>query len=425
MMKMSRYLVFFMILFSVISCFREEGPKLQTNGQGEVISLPYLWKRSLHLNDPISNGFTDLQIKFNGNIVIPMTKGPTGRILSMIDPENGELIWEWDDRFVKETEDILLYQSYQFNNLLFFPTGSRLYCVNLQNGKTHWRKRLDRSFFSNVYGKDSDFYMFGKSDAFPDSVEQMIVFKGDIQTGVIEEYLAPDFTMDYFFTGNRIGDVTAVAPLELDGREHLLVVWQEPFFEFFWQSYLGLWDKVNQEWVYKKTIINSEKSFNGVLLNPPVVHEGRVYLAVGFELASHDIRTGEQAWKRKFDGEIFFSNFLIEEGMLIANNEDQFVYAFDPISGRQLWKTPGSCTSSKMSYMNGVVYFNGGATGRLHAVDIRSGKTVWRIDPQKIGSNREEIFMGTAIYTIPGENGKKGKVISLTGNFAYCFEAYR
>jgi len=137
MMKMSRYLVFFMILFSVISCSLEEDPKRQTNEEGEVISLPYLWKRSLHLNNPISNGFTDLQIKFNGNIVIPMTKGPTGRILSMIDPENGELIWEWDDRFVKETEDILLYQSYQIDNLLFFPTGSRLYCVNLQNGKTH------------------------------------------------------------------------------------------------------------------------------------------------------------------------------------------------------------------------------------------------------------------------------------------------
>jgi len=236
--------------------------------------------------------------------------------------------------------------------------------------------------------------------------------------------LTPDFTMDYFFPGNRIGNVTAAVPVELDGREHLLVVWQEPFFEFFWQSYLGLWDKVNEKWVYEKTIINVEKSFNGVLLNPPVVHEGRVYLAVGIELASHDIRTGQQYWKKRFDGEIFFSNMLIEEGKLIVNNEDQFVYAFDPISGRQLWKIPGSGTSSYMSYMNGVVYFNGGATGRLHAVDIRSGKTVWKIDTDNLGQ-RGDRFRGTAIYTIPGENGKKGKIISLSGGFAYCFEAYR
>jgi outer membrane protein assembly factor BamB len=419
-------LVSILILFLLgSSCFREEGPKLQTNGEGEVISLPFVWKKNLHKGKPDFNGKLNYPLYFQGNLIIPMTNGTTGRLLALIDSKDGKTIWEWDDRIVQQTEEIQISRAYQNENLLFYPTGSRLYSINLETGQTHWKKRMDRSFWSHVYGKDTDFYMFGRSDAFPDSLEQAIIFKGDIQTGVIEEYLAPDFTMDYFFTGNRIGDVTAVAPVELDGREHLLVVWQEPFFEFFWQSYLGLWDKVNEKWVYEKTIINAEKSFNGILLNPPVVHEGRIYLGVGFELASHDIRTGEQAWKRKFDGEIFFSNFLIEEGMLIANNEDQFVYAFDPISGRQLWKIPGSGTSSKMSYMNGVVYFNGGASSKLHAVDIRSGKTVWKIDPQKIGSNREEIFMGTAIYTIPGENGKKGKVISLTGNFAYCFEAYR
>jgi outer membrane protein assembly factor BamB len=418
--------LFILILFLLgSSCFREENPKLQTNGEGEVISLPYLWKKNLHKGDPDFNGNFHFPIYFEGNPIIPMTGGSTGKLLTMIDPVDGKTIWEWDDRFVQETEEIQINHTHQFNNLLFYSMGSRLYSINLETGRTQWRKRLDRSFKTRAYGKDSDFYIFGRSDAFPVSMEQAIIFKGDIQTGVIEEYLAPDFTMDYFFTGNRIGDVTAAVPVELDGREHLLVVWQEPFFEFFWQSYLGLWDKVNEKWVYEKTIINEEKSFNGVLLNPPVVHEGRIYLGVGFELASHDIRTGAQYWKKRFDGEIFFSNFLIEEGMLIANNEDQFVYAFDPISGRQLWKIPGSGTSSKMSYMNGVVYFNGGASSKLHAVDIRSGKTVWKIDPQKIGSNREEIFMGTAIYTIPGENGKKGKVISLTGNFAYCFEAYR
>jgi outer membrane protein assembly factor BamB len=423
-MKSIYFLSVLILLLFGISCVRDEDPKLQTNTEGEIISLPYVWKKNLHKGMPESNGVMDFAIYYKQNPIIPMTNGPSGKMLTRIDPEDGKTIWEWDDRFVKATEDILIYRNHQFNNLLFFTAGSRLYSINLETGQTHWKKRMDRSFQAFVFGKDTDFYIFGPSDAFPDSVVQSIVFKGDIQSGVIEEYLAPDFTMDYFFTGNRIGDVTAAVPVELDGREHLLVVWQEPFFEFFWQSYLGLWDKVNEEWIYEKTIINAEKSFNGVLLNPPVVHEGRIYLGVGFELASHDIRTGAQYWRKRFDGEIFFSNMLIEEGKLIINNEDQFVYAFDPISGRQLWKIPGSGTSSFMSFMNGVVYFNGGATGRLHAVDIRSGKTVWRIDTDNLGQ-RGDRFRGTAIYTIPGENGKKGKIISLSGAFAYCFEAYR
>ena len=82
-------------------------------------------------------------------------------------------------------------------------------------------------------------------------------------------------------------------------------------------------------------------------------------MAVGFELACHDLRNGQQYWRKKFDGEIFFSNFLIEEDMVIVNNEDQYVYALDPMTGNQLWKTRGSGTSSKMSYMNGVVYSTG------------------------------------------------------------------
>lgn len=413
----------------VSSCFlwENDNPKLKTNEEGEVISLPYLWKRSLHLGEPIFNGILNYPIYYKEKLIIPMTKSPSGRLLTMVNPSDGEILWEWDDRFVQATEEIQISKAHQFGNLMVYTNGSRVYGINLESGQTHWRSRnnLDRSFWSHVYGKDEIFYMFGRSDAFPDSVDQTVIFKGNIQIGQYGEYLIPDFTMDYFFPGNRIGDVTAALPVELDGKEYLAVVWQEPFFEFFWQSYLGLYDQSTREWVYEKTIINPEKSFNGVLLNPPVIYKDRIYMAVGFELACHDLRTGQQYWRKKFSGEIFFSNFLIEEDMIIINNEDQYVYALDPMTGNQLWKTRGSGTSSKMSYMNGVVYFNGGASGKLHAVDIREGKTVWRIDPKLIGEFPDEAFRGTAIYTLAGENGNKGKVISLTGNNAYCFEAYR
>lgn len=409
------------------SCTKEDNPRLQTNEEGEIISLPIVWKKNLHLTVPEFNGKLNYPIYYKGNPIIPMTNGNTGRLLAMIDHENGETFWEWDDRFVPESEQIEISRSHQFENLMVYTMGSRVYSINLESGQTHWRSRnnLERSFWSHVYGKDSDFYLSGRSDAFPDSVDQRVVFKGDMNTGYYEEYLIPNFTIDYFFPGNRIGSVTASVPVKIDGSEYLAVVWQEPFFEFNWQSYLGLWDIENEVWVYEKAKINPEKSFNGILLNPPVVYQDKIYLAVGFELACHDIRTGVQQWRRKFEGEIFFSNFLIEEGKLVVNNEDQNIYCYEPISGNLLWKTKGSGTSSKMSYLNGVVYFNGGASGKLHAIDIRSGKTVWKIDPKLVGEHKEEIFMGTAIYTIPGENGKKGKVISLTGNYAYCFEAYR
>ncbi|MCH7410819.1 PQQ-binding-like beta-propeller repeat protein [Belliella sp. DSM 111904] len=420
---MKIYFIFILIILFGASCSKEDTPTLKRNDKGELISIPYLWKKRLHKSNPQVNGRMDTPIYLEKNIVIPMTDGPLGRLLSMINTESGNTIWEWDERFVPETEEIVIYMFHLYQNILFYNIGSRLYAVNIKTGETHWRKREDRSFWSHTYGKGAEFYIFGRSDAFPDSIDQSIVFKGDMYTGKIEEYLTPNFTGNHLYGGNRIGSVPAAVPIDFDGKEHLIVVWQEGISGYNLQSYLGLWDKTNGEWIYEKSVI-VEPSLNGTLLNPPVIYNDRVYLAVGFELACHDIRSGKQLWKRRFDGETFFSNFLIEEGKLVVNNEDQFVYCLDPISGTQLWKTRGSGTSSYMSYLNGVVYFVGGATGNLHAVDIGSGKTVWKIDINNLGESGDR-FRTSAVYVTPGENNKKGKVIALGGLNAYCFEAYR
>lgn len=424
-----RSLIYLLIVFIFLSasCMKEDYPRLQTNAEGEIISLPIVWKKNLHLETPHLNGSLHYPIFFKGNPIIPMTNGTSGRLLAMIDPTDGKTLWQWDDRFVQETERILIGRHHQYENVMVYTMGSRVYGINLESGQTQWRSRnnLNRSFYSRVYGKEDDFFMFGRSDAFPDTIDQTVVFKGNIHTGKYEEYIIPKFTMDYIGPGNRIGDVTAVAPFTFESKDYLAVIWQEPFFEFDWHTYLSLWDIQREDWAYDKIIVNNEIRWNGVLLNPPVIYQDRIYMSVGNFLACHELKTGRQLWIKRFSGEIFFSNFLIEEDMLIAQNEDQFVYCLDPLTGFERWKTKGSGTSSKMSYLNGVVYFNGGASSRLHAIDIRSGKTVWRIDPKLIGNAPGEIFMGTALYTIPGVNGKKGKVISLTGNFAYCFEAYR
>ena len=212
----------------VSSCFLwdNDESKLKKNEEGEVISLPYLWKKSLHLFGPEFNGTLNYPIYSGGNPIIPMTKGTKGRMLTMVNPKDGNTLWEWDDRFVQATEEIQISRAHQFANLIVYTNGSRVYGINLESGQTQWKSRnnLDRSFWSHVYGKDEDFYLFGRSDSFPDSIDQTVIFKGNILNGEYEEYLIPNFTMDYFFPGNRIGDVTAALPVDLDGKEYLAVV---------------------------------------------------------------------------------------------------------------------------------------------------------------------------------------------------------
>jgi len=56
-------------------------------------------------------------------------------------------------------------------------------------------------------------------------------------------------------------------------------------------------------------------------------------------------------------------------------------------------------------------------------VDARNGKTVWKLDPTKMGDGSD--YWKPDLYVVPGNNGGKGKVIALTPMKAYCFEAYR
>jgi outer membrane protein assembly factor BamB len=95
------------------------------------------------------------------------------------------------------------------------------------------------------------------------------------------------------------------------------------------------------------------------------------------------------------------------------------------IGGALLWKGEGAGAGSQLKgrYLNEVVYFSGGSSGFLHAVDARTGRTVWKLDPAKMGDGSDR--WKPDLYVAPGENGEKGKVIALTPRNAYCFEAYR
>ena len=78
-----------------------------------------------------------------------------------------------------------------------------------------------------------------------------------------------------------------------------------------------------------------------------------------------------------------------------------------------------------MSYLNGIVYFVGGSSGKLHAIDVNTGKHVWKLDALKLGEPDWGHFKTNAVYVFPAEGNKSAKVIALSHLYAYCFEAYQ
>jgi outer membrane protein assembly factor BamB len=122
---------------------------------------------------------------------------------------------------------------------------------------------------------------------------------------------------------------------------------------------------------------------------------------------------------------ILFSGFIIEDDKIIANNEDTHTYGISPENGSILWKTESSGTSGRISYLNGIAYFVGGSSGKLHAIDVSTGEHVWKIDASNLGEPSNSNFKTNAVYVFEAENGNPAKIIALSHLNAYSFEAYQ
>jgi outer membrane protein assembly factor BamB len=408
------------------SCHKEDANLLQIDPDGVVFSLPYQWKKSLHNDKSFnSNGRIKQTIYYKGNIAIPTTNGENNRFLTLINSDNGETIWNWNDSYLPYSNQIDISYYYQNNNLLTYQTGSRCYGINLDTGITQWKFQGNLSFHSKVTGIGNNYFTFAESTSKYQEYQEYVAYKGNLQTGNVEEYIIPNFTLEHIL-GNRIGDVTRVEPYMFNGVQHLAVTWQELTDDTVWkfQTYLGLYNYTTDEWVYEKKVMN-EPFIYGVVLAPPVIYQDKFYANVGKHLVCHDLATGDQLWSKQFTQDFSFSGFIIEDDKIIANNEDTFTYGIHPENGAILWKTESAGTSGRISYLNGIAYFGGGSTGKLHAIDTETGQHVWKLGASSLGEPAGNSFKTNAVYVFPAKNGNPAKVIALSHLYAYSFEAYQ
>lgn len=66
--------------------------------------------------------------------------------------------------------------------------------------------------------------------------------------------------------------------------------------------------------------------------------------------------------------------------------------------------------------MNGALYFTGGSDGKLHAIDLKTGKHRWKIIscPNQYNDS-DDIFYGNV-------TGKDGKIFVRSGLHLYCYK---
>ena len=423
-----KQLIFYSLLVVIIftsSCKEDETPDIQKDNNGVVIYLSYQWKKSLH-EDGIfhSNGHFNNPIVYNENVVIPTTGADGTQYMTMINTTAREILWQWNNVFPDIYGDLNSSRHYIYNNLVTWQQGSRSYCVNLENGLTSWKIQRKTSLGSRINQCfENNFFITGDVIR-TDGYNETIAYIGNIETGEIEEFLKTNLSCEYVAPIGENGHVGGISYVNyVTGNNLFLVTYSEPLPEWKNRMMFGLYNTQTQEWVYERKLL-VEPHWNAGVQHTPIIYNNKVYAAAGNYLVCHDIVTGEQLWRREFDQDFLYSGFIIEEDKIIANNEDLTLYCLDLETGSEIWTGEGAGTCSRMSYLNGIVYFVGGGDSRFHAVDIETGETVWRLDAKKLEGS-DGMFKTNAVYVIPGENGNKGKVIALTHMYAYCFEAYR
>jgi outer membrane protein assembly factor BamB len=371
-----------------------------------------------------SNSSFSTPIQYENNIAIPTTDANGNRFMTMINSNNGETIWQWNDIYNPSIDRINIYYSYINENLLTYQDGSCSYCINLENGSTHWKFKRDKNYEIRVRPY-IDYYYFTTSQVTRfDGFDESIAYRGDIQTGELTELLRANYSCEYVAPITDNGWVGGIINIIMVSSNNnlLAITYAEPLPEWCVNSFLGLYNTETQEWVYERKLMTPPLWNTSVYW--PQIYNNKFYATVGNNMVCHDLYSGEQIWRKEFDQDFLFSGFIIEEDKIIANNENLTLYCLDPESGSTIWTGEGAGTSSRMSYLNGVVYFVGGSDSKFHAVDIETGQTVWRLNAEKL-EGYDGKFKTNAVYVIPGESGKKGKVIALTHMNAYWFEAYR
>ncbi|MGF1637589.1 MAG: PQQ-binding-like beta-propeller repeat protein [Cyclobacteriaceae bacterium] len=419
----SQYIVLIVMIWISSSCEKQEELSFQRDAEGVITSMPYQWKTSLSEDGNLISGFIHSSVTYQGNALFAaQKKGKDGSTLVMLSGKNGEVLWEFDDFYEQHKKFFSIRDLYQPEENLIFQEGKQFYHLNLVSGSTVHKANKDYRI-ARMSGLKNQYFIAGNFISNQDELFDGGVFSGDISYSQTDMLFKPEFNRSFPGASNEIGVVGSVEAFQEEIGDIILTYDYSTRNANAVDTYAGLYNYTKAEHIYDKQPLALGIDSYGS--GKPVIYDNKIYYSPGRTIVCLDLYTGDQVWKKEFDQGFTFSGFILADDKIIANNEDTYLYALDPNTGSQLWKTKSSGTSSRMTHMNGVVYFTGGGDGLLHAVEIETGKHLWRIRSPDLTINRGAWFKDVVRVVPSNQNGNKGKVMVSSYLSAFCYEAAR
>jgi alcohol dehydrogenase (cytochrome c) len=177
----------------------------------------------------------------------------------------------------------------------------------------------------------------------------------------------------------------------------------------------------------------------------PVVVDGVMFVPTGQQdIFALDAKTGTQIWKYTSDAEPKSAGgwnnrgVAVADGKVFAVQKDLRVIALDQKTGERQWMAVmgedvpagvGAYITSPPVYFDGLLYVglaggDGGLRGRIHALDAKTGKELWRFytvpGPGEFGNDTWEgdswKYGGGAVWAQPSLDPELGMIYLNTGN---------
>lgn len=401
-MRMNIFLL--LIACSLLSDCRKESlfpipPLVLCDTCNVAKGLEVVWQEPLK-SDTSDGCYGKHHTVVGNDILITTMFGGAKNILRLFDGQTGTEKWSWDDPAEISGGELIPDLEYH-NGEIVICSYHDILVVNAGTGATIWKTDtktkggsggprisvFDNQIFHSHYGNNAPF--------------------NEMWSLVRSCLASPNWDTLVLFNlsqnGNYTGSFESISRLPSPNGDTILFFQNRQFyFDYPFGNRLDLyaWNITQKRYEW---IINDPEPLDGnSSVGDPVIHDGKLYFRGGYTLFCIDIATGAILWQRKFENHLehlVISALVLAEGKLILQTAYGFLYALNPQTGSIIWKSEwhgGNC--KQMLYYKGNVYFASGGDGKLHAVRVSDGRTIWKEKSPNAGKyGTSSITTGIAI----------------------------
>ena len=382
-----KYILLSFLTFYLCSCSRSSSDPNSENPNPNPEPIPFL-KDSIPLDE---GNYCNIEtpVIYEDNLIVMITNWETREgWIKCYDKNTFELRWTWQEAMEEFGVPAkgFGFVSHIHKGILAIAQSNLSYGIEIETGHTIWNNRDMDSAASAVFGNKNII----ANSRIVDSKTHRSIISADISDG--------SWNSVFDFMKHDTLDVGLGTPLPLTWNEKEYLA----FVSIKWTSAaqtrinkLNLYNLTDDRLEWTSDTIPLHHPLSGIPGNQPKFEDGQILLG-NDAIYSYNVEDGSLEWW-KWYGNSFVtgSHLTVANGVVYANNQDQYLLGLDVHTGEEVINTTTGGSTSPIAYHDGKCYMSSvtvGGTNRLMIIDGTSGEVLHNIRAPFRDEDRQWIF---------------------------------